>query len=120
MPQIKNETYWVYILLCENNSYYTGYTNDLVKRYAAHVNGTGRCKYTRSYKPLTIAQCWQVSEKQQAMQIERAIKQLSKAEKTKLILAPHTLATPHPIRLVSKRLRQTLLKSAYFHQDTTA
>lgn len=47
--------YWVYMLLCENNTYYTGYTNNLEKRYQSHVGGNGGCKYTRSFKPLKIA-----------------------------------------------------------------
>ena len=36
-----NKIYWVYMLLCENNTYYTGYTNDLEQRYQSHVDGTG-------------------------------------------------------------------------------
>ena len=43
--------YWVYILLCNNNNYYTGYTTDLNKRYDAHLKGKG-AKYTRSFKPI--------------------------------------------------------------------
>ena len=31
------ESYYVYIILCENNSYYTGITNDLVNRFALSV-----------------------------------------------------------------------------------
>ena len=81
--------YWVYILLCSNNSYYTGYTNDLNKRYQSHVNGTGRCKYTRSFKPLCIAQSWQINgSKAQAMKVERFIKKLSHSEKQKIIAEP--------------------------------
>lgn len=84
--------YWVYILLCDNQSYYTGYTDDLQKRYRAHVTGTGKCKYTRSFKPLRIAQCWKVyGEKALAMQLERQIKKLSRSEKEKLILKPELL-----------------------------
>ena len=81
--------YWVYILLCENNSYYTGYTNSLEKRYKAHVDGTSKCKYTRSFKPIKIAQAWEIQEgKAAAMKIERYIKKLSRCEKEKIILEP--------------------------------
>lgn len=81
--------YWIYILLCKNNGYYTGYTNNLIKRYRAHINGTGRCKYTRSFKPLCVAQCWPIQgPKRLAMEIERRIKSLSRADKEKLILNP--------------------------------
>lgn len=85
--------YWVYILLCANNSYYTGYTNNLEKRYQSHLDGTGGCKYTRSFKPVKIAQAWSISEgKAMAMRIERYIKKLSHVDKSKLIKEPTLLA----------------------------
>ncbi|MGC1181528.1 GIY-YIG nuclease family protein, partial [Legionella sp.] len=74
------------------NTYYTGYTNNLEKRYFSHVNGTGRCKYTRSFKPLKIAQFWEIREgKLQAMKVERSIKKLSRIDKDKLVHAPDLL-----------------------------
>lgn len=86
------QAYWVYILHCTNNTYYTGYTNNLEKRYQSHVNGTGKCKYTRSFKPKSIAQSWEIiGGKARAMQIEAQIKSLSRAEKEKLILNPKLL-----------------------------
>lgn len=93
--------YWVYILRCENNTYYTGYTNDLAKRYTSHVTGTGGCKYTRSFKPLGIAQCWSVSEsKVLAMQLERQIKKLSRVEKENIISNPATLSEDPRVQAV--------------------
>jgi putative endonuclease len=84
--------YWVYILKCENNTYYTGYTNDLAKRYQSHVDGTGQCKYTRAFKPVCIAQSWEIQgDKAYAMRIERYIKTLSRTEKEKLIACPYLL-----------------------------
>lgn len=84
--------YWVYILLCENNHYYTGYTNDLAKRYQSHVDGTGKCKYTRSFKPICIAQSWIINgDKSLAMRFERYIKALSRDEKEQIINDPSLL-----------------------------
>lgn len=83
--------YWVYILRCENNTFYTGYTNDLLKRYLSHLNGTGKCKYTRSFKPIAIAQSWQIETKVKAMSVERYIKKLTRREKEKLIADPTSL-----------------------------
>ena len=86
--------YWVYILLCENNTYYTGYTNHLEKRYLSHVEGTGGCKYTRSFKPICIAQSWAIEGgKAKAMKIEREIKKLSRAAKEQLIHDPSLIKT---------------------------
>ena len=85
--------YWVYILHCDNDTYYTGYTNDVAKRYQSHVDGTGKCKYTNSFKPLYIAQCWVIhGDKAFAMQIERMIKKLSRGEKEVIIAHPEKLS----------------------------
>ena len=85
-------SYWVYILECTNGSYYTGYTSDLARRYQEHATGTGKCKYTRSFKPLNLAQAWQVKgTKALAMKIEKYIKSRSKQEKRELILRPRQL-----------------------------
>ncbi len=92
--------FWVYILLCSNNTYYTGYTNNLSKRYQSHLSGTGKCKYTRSFKPIAMVQCWTIhGNKALAMQIERQIKKLSRIEKEKLIADPSSLSTTGAVRL---------------------
>jgi putative endonuclease len=83
--------YWVYIIRCENHTYYTGYTTDLVRRYHEHVAGTGKCKYTRSFKPLNVAQCWCVYEKSLAMRMEKFIKKMSRKNKDNLVSNPHLL-----------------------------
>ena len=74
---MKAESYWVYILLCENGYYYTGYTSDLEKRYAARIEGIVS-KYTRSFKPVNIAQSWKITGgKSLAMKIENPIKKIT-------------------------------------------
>jgi putative endonuclease len=89
---MSEKTYWVYILHCENGSYYTGYTSDLPKRYRSHLNGSAS-KYTRSFKPLRIAQCWKLlGDKSIAMTIESRIKKLSRIQKEKLITSPSSLS----------------------------
>lgn len=84
------KSYWVYILLCSNQSYYTGYTDNLEKRFQDHQAGKGS-KYTRSFKPISIAQSWEIKgNKAQAMRIERYIKKLSKSQKEKLVQNPNS------------------------------
>ncbi|HAT2053603.1 GIY-YIG nuclease family protein [Legionella pneumophila] len=86
-----HKSWWVYMLKCENNSYYTGYTDNLEERFQEHISGKG-AKYTKSFKPLSIAQSWEVlGDKSTAMRIERLIKKLSKKEKEHLILNPDIL-----------------------------
>lgn len=91
---MKIGNYYVYILICENGAYYTGYTTDLKRRFDEHLQGTANCKFTRAFRPLNIAQSWQIAgTKSLAMRVERSIKKMSKKEKEQLILFPEQLAT---------------------------
>lgn len=87
---MNKKSYWVYILYCNNGCYYTGYTTNLNQRYDAHIKGNAS-KYTRSFKPLKIAQHWQINNKSMAMQLENCIKRLSRKDKEKIIAEPHVL-----------------------------
>ncbi len=99
-----NQSYWIYILYCNNNTYYTGYTNDLVKRFEAHVNGTAS-KYTRSFKPVRMAQCWKINgDKSLAMKIERYIKKLSRIDKERIINEPLLLSTDQRVEFASTEI----------------
>ena len=46
--------FYTYVLLCENGTYYKGFTNNLERRYQQHLNGSG-ANYTAKNKPLKIA-----------------------------------------------------------------
>lgn len=85
---MSEKVYWVYMLLCDNQSYYTGYTDNLEKRFQDHLSGKGS-KYTRSFKPLSVAQSWVVKgNKSKAMRLEHFIKTLSKSKKEELVKNP--------------------------------
>ena len=45
--------YYVYLLRCADGTLYTGFTNDLARRLAAHNAGKG-AKYTRSRLPVDL------------------------------------------------------------------
>lgn len=82
IPEEKNN--YTYILRCADGSYYCGWTNDLVRRLAAHNAGTGG-KYTRSRGPVELV-WYHVSEtKEQAMSLEARIKRLPRGKKEKII-----------------------------------
>ncbi len=91
------QKFYCYVLLCKNGNYYTGYTTNLARRYQEHVAGSAKCKYTRSFPPIKIAQCWQLkADKALAMQVERYIKKLAKAAKQQLVLHPGRLLEIFP------------------------
>lgn len=76
--------YTVYILLCEDGSWYTGITNDLPHRFTEHQAGRGG-HYTRSHPVKTIVYTEQRRTKGAALKREAAIKRLTTAGKSKLV-----------------------------------
>ena len=76
--------HYTYILKCKDNTYYTGYTNDLTKRIKAHNEGKG-AKYTRGRCPVKLVHYEEFEEKSDALKREYAIKQLSREKKILLI-----------------------------------
>lgn len=83
---LRQTSNYTYILRCADGSLYTGWTNDLEKRIAAHNAGFGG-KYTRSHRPVTLVYYECFPTKAEAMRREYAIKQLSREEKEALITA---------------------------------
>lgn len=73
-----------YILKCSDNTLYTGWTNDIEKRLAAHNQGQG-AKYTRGRTPVELVYLEEFPTRQEAMKREAAIKKLPKEDKLKLI-----------------------------------
>jgi len=76
----KSATWVVYILRCSDESLYTGITNNIGKRFAAHNQGTAS-KYTRSRRPVEVLTTSAKMEKIEAMRLESKIKGLPKEEK---------------------------------------
>ena len=76
-------SWYIYILRCGDDTLYTGITDDVEKRFAAHAAGKG-AKYTRGRGPLTLVYMEEVEDKSAALKREHVIKKLSRAEKLKL------------------------------------
>jgi len=74
----------VYLLRCHDGSLYTGITNDLARRRAAHRAGKASA-YTRSRRPLRLAYRETVGDRSAALRREAAIKRLPREEKLALI-----------------------------------
>lgn len=87
---------WViYMLRCADATLYTGITNDLPKRLAAHNAGKG-ARYTRSRGPVHCVYCEAATSKSEALKREHAIKKLRRAEKLQLIRRPNPGSAPSP------------------------
>jgi len=74
----------VYMIRAADNSLYTGITNDLDQRLAAHEQGRG-AKYLRGRQPLEVVWSEHQPDRSAAAKREAAIKRLSRSEKLDLV-----------------------------------
>jgi putative endonuclease len=79
-----NNSWFIYIIKCSDNTLYTGITTDLKKRIATHNNGTG-AKYTKHRTPVTLIYSEPSLDRSSASKREAQIKSLSRQEKLELI-----------------------------------
>lgn len=70
----------VYIVVCMDDTLYTGITNDIIKRMEAHNDGKG-AKYTRGRLPVYIEAFHFVESKSEALKLEYKIKQMKRLDK---------------------------------------
>ena len=75
------KTYYVYILLCSDQSYYTGVTNDLETRFLYHQNGYNPNAYTYNRRPVEIVFYTEFNDINQAIAFEKQIKGWSRKKK---------------------------------------
>ncbi|MCG2731159.1 MAG: GIY-YIG nuclease family protein [Acetobacterium sp.] len=75
---------YVYILKCNDNTLYTGWTNNIEARIGVHNSGNG-AKYTRGRLPVTLVYLESFETRSEALSREIAIKRLSKKKKMELI-----------------------------------
>ena len=75
---------YTYILKCKDGSLYTGWTNDLEQRVAAHNTGKG-AKYTKARRPVELVYFEEFETKEQEMKREYAIKQMARKDKLELV-----------------------------------
>ena len=74
----------VYMLLCSDNTLYTGWTNDLEGRVCSHNAGVG-AKYTKTRLPVKLVYSEILYSKSEALKRELEIKKLSRKKKLELI-----------------------------------
>jgi len=79
------KTYYVYILKCADNSYYTGVTDDLEKRINEHQYGTDPKSYTYNRRPVTLVFVEYFQNPIDAISREKQIKGWSRKKKEALI-----------------------------------
>jgi len=78
------QKYYFYLARCNNNTLYSGYTNNIKRREQRHNIGRG-AKYTKYRRPIKIIYFEIFNTRKKAMQREVQVKSWSKIQKEKLI-----------------------------------
>ena len=78
-------SYFVYILKCSDNSYYTGFTNNLERRFGEHSSGKNKDCYTYDKRPLELVWFETFNDVLNAIAVEKQIKGWTRRKKEALI-----------------------------------
>ncbi len=78
--------WYIYIVLCKDNSLYTGIATDITRRIKEHNNGKG-AKSLRGKLPVKLVYNEQFFSRSSASKREFEIKKLERIDKLKLIRA---------------------------------
>ena len=76
--------YFLYLILCEDKSIYTGVTDNLIRRFVEHSTKSGG-RYTKIHNPIKIIYSENFNTKQEALKREKQIKGWRREKKLNLI-----------------------------------
>jgi putative endonuclease len=86
------QSYWVYLVRCEDGSYYTGITTDVERRFQEHKErGPKAAHYTRTHHVVALEATWRVAGRSAASKLEYRVKQLTHQQKAQLAENPAAL-----------------------------
>ena len=90
---MESTEYSVYILYCDDGSYYTGISTDVERRLKEHENSSRGARYLRGRGPLKLVFSEVVGGRSKASSLEYRIKRLNRSEKKALIDGVQSLQT---------------------------
>jgi len=76
--------FYIYILKCGDDSFYIGYTENLVTRLKYHYKGEGAI-YTQKRQPVGLVFCLEFPTRDDALAAEKQIKKWKRSKKIALI-----------------------------------
>ncbi len=76
-------SWFMYLLRCADGTLYTGVTNDLARRVAAHNAGRG-ARYTAGRRPVHLLAAWRFADRGAAQRAEARFRRLPPARKLSL------------------------------------
>lgn len=77
--------YYVYIVLCADDTFYTGITKDLERRIEEHNTSDKGAKYTKARRPVKLVYHDKCQDRSDASKREYAIKKMRREKKQHLI-----------------------------------
>ena len=78
----ENSSSWfLYVLLCSDNTLYTGITTDIKRRVMEHNSSTKGAKYTRGRRPVKVVYQEEHKDRSSASIAEHRFKKLNRREK---------------------------------------
>ncbi len=86
----------VYIILCTDNSLYTGITIDVVRRFSQHADRQG-AKYFRGRRPKQLVYVETGHDRSSASKRESVIKKLPRLEKMQLLASDNNKVDNFPL-----------------------
>ncbi|HEY4318383.1 MAG TPA: GIY-YIG nuclease family protein [Herbaspirillum sp.] len=72
--------FYVYLLRCSDQSYYTGHTDDIEARIAQHQEGLIPC-HTKRRRPVTLLKTEMFESREEALAAEQQIKGWTRGKK---------------------------------------
>lgn len=84
MPNKTERIYFVYLLKCEDKTFYTGITRDLERRVFEHNNTEKGAKYTKGRRPVKLVFSKKCKNRSDAQKEEYRIRSLTRKEKQNL------------------------------------
>ena len=97
VKQGESMNWQVYIILCSDDSLYTGITTDIERRFAQHIAGTG-AKYFRGREPQHLVYLENDHNRSSASRREAQIKKLRPVDKRRLIASLNNRLTDKTLR----------------------
>lgn len=73
LPAPRPDVYFVYAILCDNDAFYIGQTDNLQQRWQEHNKGKA-AEYTQKHKPVSIAHYEEYGSREEVVQREKELK----------------------------------------------
>jgi len=80
-----NHEWFLYVVRCSDNSFYTGITTDITRRLNEHNTTSKGAKYTRSRRPVELVYWTDFKDRSTAAKAEARFKKLSRKEKEMIL-----------------------------------